>query len=140
MKFYFAGSIRAGRQDAQIYAQIINFLKQFGTVLTEHIGNPNLSESGENYSEQYIHDRDMEWVLESDMLIAEVTTPSLGVGYEIGRAIEHKIPVICLYKNSDKKLSVMLTGSKGVKVIEYTSLEQALETLKQQHPFNKKLL
>lgn len=48
MKIYFAGSIRAGREDAQLYARIVTILKKYGTVLTEHVGNPNLSKSGSN--------------------------------------------------------------------------------------------
>ena len=44
---YFAGSIRAGRKDAVLYAKIVELLKGYGTVLTEHVGDPNLSEAGE---------------------------------------------------------------------------------------------
>ena len=45
-KIYFAGSIRAGRNDAQLYAKIVAILKTFGTVLTEHVGDPNMTEAG----------------------------------------------------------------------------------------------
>ena len=51
-------------------------------------------------SDQEIHDRDLQWIIESDMLVAEVTIPSLGVGYEIGRAIEMGKPILCLF-NTD---------------------------------------
>lgn len=44
---YFAGSIRAGRKDAALYARIVAVLKKYGTVLTEHVGDPNLTERGE---------------------------------------------------------------------------------------------
>lgn len=43
---YFAGSIRAGRSDANLYAKILKELKKYGTVLTEHVGDPNLTEAG----------------------------------------------------------------------------------------------
>lgn len=45
---YFAGSIRAGRKDAGLYARIVEILKGYGTVLTEHVGDPNLTEAGES--------------------------------------------------------------------------------------------
>ena len=87
MKIYFAGSIRGGRDDAKIYSQIIEFLQEYGQVLTEHIGKINLNTKGEStLSDKQIHDRDMKWLLDSDLMVAEVTNPSLGVGYEIGRA------------------------------------------------------
>ena len=41
---YFCGSIRAGRDDAALYKRIIDQLKDYGEVLTEHIGDPNLME------------------------------------------------------------------------------------------------
>ena len=44
---YFAGSIRAGRKDAVLYSRIVTLLKGYGTVLTEHVGDPNLTEAGE---------------------------------------------------------------------------------------------
>jgi len=43
---YFAGSIRAGRSDAPLYAKIVKELKKYGTVLTEHVGDPNITEAG----------------------------------------------------------------------------------------------
>ena len=43
---YFAGSIRAGRTDAVLYSSIVQKLKKYGTVLTEHVGDPNITEAG----------------------------------------------------------------------------------------------
>ena len=87
MKIYFAGSIRAGRDDQDFYYSIINELGKYGQVLTEHIGNKSLSDQGEQgITDTYIFERDMNWVKEADLLVGEVTTPSLGVGYEIGQA------------------------------------------------------
>ena len=37
---YFCGSIRGGRQDQALYAKIIDTLKTYGTVFTEHVGDP----------------------------------------------------------------------------------------------------
>ena len=124
MKIYFAGSIRGGRDDAEIYAQIIEFLQGYGEVLTEHVGGKDLNEMGESVlSDQQIHDRDMKWLIESDLMVAEVTNPSLGVGYEVGRAVEHGKLIICLYRESlDKRLSAMITGSKTIKLVYYRDL------------------
>ncbi|XP_073246413.1 putative 2'-deoxynucleoside 5'-phosphate N-hydrolase 1 [Porites lutea] len=108
---YFCGSIRGGRDDAALYKRIIDQLKQYGEVLTEHIGDPNLMEK-EKGSDKFIHDRDVAWLLKSDALVAEVTQPSLGVGYEIGRAIENKKKILCLFRpDSGKFLSAMIRGA-----------------------------
>ena len=47
LKIYFCGSIRAGRVDAPLYARLIEELKKYGTVLTEHVGDQNLLEKGQ---------------------------------------------------------------------------------------------
>jgi len=124
---YFAGSIRGGRSDANIYKQLVEELKTYGAVLTEHI---SLEEVSFDLSDRHIHDRDLEWLSSSDILIAEVTTPSLGVGYEIGRAVAMEKPVVCLYRKSgEAKLSAMIGGSDGVSVYEYETVEEASNIL-----------
>ena len=131
MKIYFAGSIRGGRDDADIYYQIINHLQQFGEVLTEHVGDNSISLKGENTLDDYqIHDRDIKWLKSSDIIIAEVTNPSLGVGYEIAMALNMSKKVICLYKSQEgKRLSAMISGSKEINVIEYSNLEEVKKRL-----------
>lgn len=127
MKIYFAGSIRGGRDDADLYQNIIKHLQKYGEVLTEHIGDKNLSAHGEaQLSDTQIHDRDLEWILDSQLVVAEVTTASLGVGYEIGRAIENEKDVLCLYRpQENKRLSAMISGSDQVTNKEYQTLDQA---------------
>ena len=131
MKIYFAGSIRGGRDDADRYYDIINHLKKYGDVLTEHVGNDALTSSGENIlDDNQIHNRDMDWLLSSDIIVAEVTNPSLGVGYEIGRAIEEKKKIICLfYTKSKNRLSAMIAGSQDVILFKYSSLNEVVKYL-----------
>lgn len=126
MKIYFAGSIRGGREDSVFYQQIIEYLKTFGEVLTEHVGDPNLTSLGDDGStDKYIHDRDLEWLLNSDVLVAEVTTVSMGVGYEIGRAVESGKKVLCLFRPElGKNLSAMIAGCKDLKLVRYGNLEE----------------
>ena len=126
MKIYFAGSIRGGREDAALYLQIIDYLKSFGEVLTEHVGDSELTDLGDDgISDQYIHVRDLEWLQASDVLVAEVTAVSMGVGYEIGRAVESGKSVLCLYRtDSDKSLSAMIAGCPDVEVVYYESWHQ----------------
>ena len=124
MKIYFAGSIRGGRGDADFYIKIIEYLKSFGDVLTEHIGDNSITNYGESImDDNAIHNRDMDWLISSDLIVAEVTNPSLGVGYEIGRAIEYNKKIICLYREIDKKkLSAMIAGSDKIICIKYSDL------------------
>lgn len=132
-KIYFAGSIRGGRNDANVYKDIIDYLQKYVTVLTEHVGLESLSGCGEdNRNDTWIYNRDMDWINEADALIAEVTNPSLGVGYEIGQAQALKIPVLCLFnKNSQNRLSAMVSGNQNITVKNYQNMEEVKLIIKQ---------
>jgi nucleoside 2-deoxyribosyltransferase len=126
MNIYFCGSIRGGRGLADTYAEMIAMLGAYGKVLTEHLGSDEEIENKDRImSNKEIHDRDLQWIVESDLLVAEVTIPSLGVGYEIGRAIEMGKPVLCLYRSgSEFTVSAMIAGSDDVEMQYYQNLEE----------------
>ena len=132
MKIYFAASIRGGRDDWASYLEIVRQLREYGEVLTEHVGEAELSAAGENIGDRKIHDRDLGWLKSSDCLVAEVTTPSLGVGYEIGIATQWGKPVLCLHRPiAGRSLSAMIAGSAGVTLKEYQSPAELGEIFEQ---------
>ncbi len=126
MKIYFAGSIRGGRDDKELYSQIIGLLARHGEVLTEHVGDQTLSAMGEaGSSAEYIYDRDMRWLAEADAVVAEVTTPSLGVGYEVAKAENLNKRTLCLFRPAaDRRLSAMIAGNRQAAVLEYRSIAE----------------
>jgi hypothetical protein len=129
MKIYFSGAIRGGRQNAILYKQLIQILNEYGQVLTEHIGQPDLTGAGESLSDIDIYRRDIEWLEDADLIIAEVSIPSLGVGYEIARAEMLGKKIVCLYNNSSENhLSAMISGNTNLSVLRYDKPE-ALNTL-----------
>jgi hypothetical protein len=130
MKIYFAGSIRAGRVDQESYFKIIEYLKKYGQVLTEHVGDKDLTDSGEkNISEGEIYERDMSWLKETDVFIAEISIPSLGVGYEIAKAEEWGKRILCLCRKPEdgKKISAIIKGNKNIILKEYNDLDEAFQ-------------
>ena len=130
-KIYFAGSIRGGRVDAGLYKQIISHLKQMGhIVLTEHVGSGNLclKEQGRD-RDAAIYEQDTSWLRESDVVIAECTCPSLGVGYELAYAERFEIPVHIFYNPSKCALSAMLTGDSYFHIHPYGKEEEIFAVL-----------
>ena len=125
MKIYFAGSIRGGRQDAETYLEIIKLLRTRGEVLTEHVSDASITQMGEDSAEEYIYKRDVAWINEADAVVAEITNPSLGVGYELAYAESKKIPVYCLYRSlPDRKISAMILGNSYFTVRRYETLKE----------------
>jgi nucleoside 2-deoxyribosyltransferase len=129
-KVYFAGSIRGGRADEQLYRRMISHIQQTDTVLTEHVGLASLLAEGERtMTEEEIFQRDMAWLMESDLVVAECTTPSHGVGYELGRAREMAKPVHIFYDLSRGRLSAMLAGDSRFILHPYTDTKEIFEAL-----------
>ena len=123
-KVYFAGSIRGGRTDAELYRRIIKYIQQEHIVLTEQVGDLSLSKTeGLKDRDVAIYEQDTAWLRESDLVIAECTTPSLGVGYELAYAEAHGIPVHIFYNKSRANLSAMLTGDKYFQIHPYHNEE-----------------
>ncbi|MDD5914198.1 MAG: nucleoside 2-deoxyribosyltransferase [Oscillospiraceae bacterium] len=129
MKIYFCGSIRGGRTDAALYREMIEFLKQYGCVLTEHVGDASLTDRGGDGTNGEIWQRDTAWLKACDIVIAECSQPSLGVGYEIAFAEALGKPVHVFYGKSDGRLSAMLAGDPACSVNYYVAREELFAQL-----------
>jgi len=131
-KIYFAGSIRGGRVDAALYGRLIAYLQRTATVLTEHVGKSdlNLMEQGRE-RDGWIYRRDIDWLRQSDMVIAECTCPSLGVGYELAYAEKLGIPCHIFYDKGKTQLSAMLTGNPYFHIHPYTTEEEIYACLEE---------
>ena len=119
-KIYFAGSIRGGRENTDVYKRIIDYINRTDTVLTEHIRLGSLSVKARTKEDDvHIYERDTEWLRLSDVLIAECTNPSHGVGYELAYAETRNIPVHIFYDKRKANISAMLNGNAYFKVYPY---------------------
>lgn len=122
-KIFLSGSIRGGRQLLKTYRLMYDTLEEAGAeVLSWHVANPELEKVESRMTEEEIYSRDMSLLVKSEALIAEVTVPSIGVGYEICRALVQRIPVLCLHR-SDAAVSAMILGNPDplIKVQVYSN-------------------
>lgn len=129
-KIYFAGSIRGGRQDAELYRKAIAHISLSHRVLTEQVGDLSRSvlEQGRG-KDALIYDQDTAWLRECDIVIAECTHPSLGVGYELAYAEKLAKPVHIFYRPADTQLSAMLTGNPYFEIHPYADEEELLHLI-----------
>ena len=125
MKVYFAGSIRGGRHDAELYRKVINALKEKHHVLTEHVGDLSLS-TVEDKGDKAIYEQDTTWLRECDVVVAECTQVSLGVGYELAYAEAHGKEVHIFYRPRETQLSAMLAGNERFHLHRYTDESEIL--------------
>ena len=132
MKVYLSGAIRGGRQLQNIYQIILDFLQENDhDVLTYHVAKKNVLEIETKQSDTEIFTQDVSWLEECDCLIAEVSVPSLGVGYEIAYALVTKKPVLAIYDNQLGPISAMISGNTSslITVLSYSSVPQLLESI-----------
>jgi nucleoside 2-deoxyribosyltransferase len=128
MNIYFACSITGGREFEPVYQAIVRALAEdHHRVPTAHLAESGVValeaviEPGEVYA------RDVAWIQECDVLIAEVSIPSHGVGYEIGFSLGLGKPVLALYREG-RKVSKMISGNPdpGLSVHSYATPDEAI--------------
>jgi len=128
MKVYFSCSLTGGRNDEAVYGALVDHLQAIGhEVLTAHLARPEVMSAERVVDPGEVYHRDIAWIEECQALVAEVSTPSHGVGYEIAYALERGKPVLCCYRR-DARVSKMITGndSPTLRVVAYASPDEAL--------------
>lgn len=132
MNVYFACSITGGRDDEPVYQAIAAALLEDGhQVPTAHLAGSGIAALEQASDPGEIYARDTAWIRACQALIAEVSTPSHGVGYEIGFALALGKPVLCLHRRG-RPVSKMLAGNPhpGLQVRAYTDVNEALVILR----------
>jgi len=124
MIIYCAGPIKGDKTFQKFYLEIIDFVESEG-----HTPLAELNEkftSANPLTDKQIYTRDLKWIDGSKIMIAEISGPSLGVGFEIAYAVYYKkIPVLALANNTVENVSAMITGcdSNLLTVAKYSDAE-----------------
>ena len=133
---YFSGSISGGRGDLEIYGRLVELLRTRGfQVNAGEVTSAEVGVEGSPLLAPEVFERDLRWIEEvarsGGALVAEVTTPSHGVGYEIATARwRFGIPVVALFRPaSGRRCSAMIAGDPGIHLVEYEEdhLEAAID-------------
>lgn len=130
MHIFFTGSVRGGRAHQPEYMVITEVLKKYGSVLPSYVSDESVSEYGETESSaKSIFTREREMLEKANVVVADVTTPSLGVGYLIAHASNLKKPIIALYRGENTlKLSAIIKGDPHTVVYSYL-IDEDIETV-----------
>ncbi len=114
LKVYFTAATSYDGQLHDNYRKIINLLKKEETKIISgsQIIDEQLLSQDRRLTRQQIFNREKKLIEQADLLIAEVSRPSLGVGSEIVYALNKRKPVLALvYQNSEDKISPMIAGN-----------------------------
>jgi len=128
MNVYFACSITGGREFESVYQQIVTALTSDGhEIPTAQLAESDVQDKEGALAPRRVFERDTMWLQNCDVLIAEVSMPSHGVGYEIGFALNIGKPVLCIH-HADRRVSKMITGNSdpGLSVQAYSRTAEAI--------------
>jgi len=132
MNIYFACSITGGRDFEPVYQRITAELLAGGhEVPTAHLAERRVKELEKHADPVEIYERDTGWIRACDALVAEVSTPSHGVGYEVAYALSLGKPVLCVFRQG-MPLSKMLSGNShpSISVKSYRDPEEAIAIIR----------
>jgi nucleoside 2-deoxyribosyltransferase len=127
MRVYFSCSLTGGRQDQPIYSALVRHMQSLGhQVLTAHLADPDVMAQDARLDAPAVYVRDVAWLEACDAFVAEVTTPSHGVGFEFATAVRLGKPSLCLHR-SGVRVSKMITGcpGPGLRIAAYDCAEDA---------------
>ena len=128
MNIYFACSITGGRELEAVYQQMVTALEADGHIIpTSHLAQAEAMQGERALTPQNVYERDVNWIRACDVMIAEVSVPSHGVGYEIGFALNLRKPVLCIYEKG-RRVSKMITGNAdpALAIRADTTLDESL--------------
>ena len=131
MIVYCAGAIKGDSSYRESYQEIINFVKQEGHTALSEV-NPDFHSTFPLNIKQ-VFQRDIKWIEKSTLMIAEISGPSLGVGFEIAYALYmREIPVLAVYDAEVENVSAMITGcdSELLFVKSYNNSQELGEIIK----------
>jgi len=132
MNIYFACSITGGREFERIYQELTAALVMDGhEVPTAHLADSNVLSLEAVVAPRDVYERDVAWIHSAHAVVAEVSVPSHGVGYEIGFALNEVKPVLCLFQQG-RKISKMISGNPHpqLQVMAYRDSTNAIELMR----------
>lgn len=102
MKIYLACTVRGDRGAITSARALADLLERAGhTVMTRHLLADDVETAEGALTERDVFERDVRWLDEADLLIAEASGSSYGVGFEVGyvlgRAAESGQRAVLLY-------------------------------------------
>lgn len=126
MRVYLACAMTNPHRDTTAVEEVLRALTASGhEVLTPHVVGEVEQASDHLLSDRELAQRDLAWLSQADCLVAEVSTPSHGVGIEVMAAVSLGKPVLAMARE-EVRVSRLLVGLPGLTLARYSSPTQAV--------------
>jgi len=120
MKIYFGFTVAGDRSSIEIARRVVELLENMGhEVLTRHLVGDDAWQLDRLISPQQVYERDMEWLEQCDVFVAEVSGSSFGLGFEAGYLLGTSTKkAMLLYKRDiETRISLLITGNTNARCV-----------------------
>jgi nucleoside 2-deoxyribosyltransferase len=129
MKIYFGFTVAGDRSSLEAARKIVELVVQMGhEVLTRHLVEDNAWEADRLITPKEVYLRDMKWLEQCDLFMAEVSGSSFGLGFETGYLLGANTKKVVLFyrRNVETKISLLITGitHPNCRLIPYSDLDE----------------
>jgi len=129
MKIYFGFTVAGDRSSVTTATRIVELLQELGhEVLTRHLIREDAWQADRSISPQEVYRRDMNWLEQCDLFVAEVSGSSFGLGFETGCLLGATSKKVSLFYRRDveRKISLLITGitHPNCRLVAYSDLEE----------------
>jgi len=134
MKIYFGFTVAGDRSQLSAARRLVELLESMGhEVLTRHLVSDNAAQLDRTLAPQAVYERDMNWLRECDIFIAEVSGSSFGLGYEAGYVLGSSGKKVVLFyrREAVARISLLITGNThpNCRLVPYSAAEEIEEQL-----------
>ncbi|MGD0301013.1 MAG: nucleoside 2-deoxyribosyltransferase [Bryobacteraceae bacterium] len=131
MKIYFGFTVAGDRSSIDTARKVVHQLEEMGhEVLTRHLVSDNAWEADRSVSRQDVYRRDMAWLWQCELFVAEVSGSSFGLGFETGYMLgATSKKVVLLYRRDvEQRISLLITGNThpNCTLVPYANVEEVI--------------
>jgi nucleoside 2-deoxyribosyltransferase len=135
MKIYFGFTVAGDRSSLVAARRMVDLLEAMGhEVLTRHLVSDDAARMDRSLAPQEVYERDMEWLRQCDIFIAEVSGSSFGLGYETGFVLgsSGKKAVLFYRRDAAPRISLLITGNThpNCRLVPYSDGTEIAEHLR----------
>lgn len=129
MKIYLGFTVAGNRSSVEAAKQILTTVQSMGhEVLTGHLVQEDAWETDRRLAPQEVFVRDMKWLEECDLFIAEVSGSSFGLGFETGYLLgaTRKKTILFYERDAEPRISLLITGNThpNCVLVPYSRLDE----------------
>ncbi len=127
MKIYFGFTVAGDRSTLETARRMVACLEELGhEVLTRHLVGDDARAADRLLGPQAVFERDLAWLQECELFMAEVSGSSFGLGFEAGYllgATQHQV-ILFYTRSAREKISLLITGNThpNCTVVPYSTL------------------